>query len=337
VDKPFYEIKISLRPEAFDKIKAIRSQALEDNKLTRPDDDYVKALMIADGEPYTIKMRLKGDLGDHWKHYWKWSYRVKVKTKGERLWGMKKFSLQRPKTRNGYWEWLFHKTAKREGLNTLKTGFVHLFVNDRDYGAYNIEQAFSKDVLDYNGIEYGDDTHVIIKGDLKSYKIGSIRLRRKTSNLLRKYESKEMSPDEVFDLKQMTMYMALADLFGGFHAFYPENLRFIYDGDRLQPIVFDTMSGWKNFKLIIQRKNKNLGLIDFTDPILKSKEGNKEYRKALKKISSPEYVEGLIQTFGQEVKVIEEFTGKIDKKYLLDMDVVLKFNASRIRKYLNKL
>ena len=58
-----------------------------------------------------MKLRLKGDMVDHILGETNWSYRVHTKD-DEHVFGMRRFSLQDPGTRNFHYERLFFETVR---------------------------------------------------------------------------------------------------------------------------------------------------------------------------------------------------------------------------------
>ena len=93
-------------------LNAKRKDALNANLLVSTDDDFVKARISYLNESLNFKIRLKGDLSDHWSGE-KFSLRVEMKD-DSLIKGMSRFSLQDPVTRNHTSEWLYQKSLKRE-------------------------------------------------------------------------------------------------------------------------------------------------------------------------------------------------------------------------------
>ena len=94
-------------------------------------------------------MRLKGDFLDHIKHSYKWSFRIQTKNE-KTLFGMQRFSIQHPETRNWLSEWLFHEAAKQEGVTSLRYKFVRVILNGKDLGIYLLEESFEKRLIEHN-------------------------------------------------------------------------------------------------------------------------------------------------------------------------------------------
>ena len=90
------------------------------------------------------KFRLKGDWLDHVRNN-KWSFRIKLKE--EMKDELKVFSVQNPKTRgflNGY---VYYQMLKEERVLTNEFRYVHLYVNDRSWGVYCLEEHLSSRMM----------------------------------------------------------------------------------------------------------------------------------------------------------------------------------------------
>ena len=108
-------------------INKIRDQALMDNQLITSSKDFVKAKVSYDNKSYPCKIRLKGDYPDHWSGK-KWSLRLKM-SGDNTLFGMKKMSIQHPKTRKYLSEWFWYRLLEKENLIHLRYDFVRVVIN----------------------------------------------------------------------------------------------------------------------------------------------------------------------------------------------------------------
>ena len=151
-------IQIALTEKHYNKLKRKRNNALAVGILETNDTDYVPATITFNGVAYKAEIRLKGDWTEHLVGE-KWSFRVKLK--GDKtILGMRKFSLQHPKTRRYLNEWMYHYTVKREGLIGLRYGFVEGAIHikkektstyiNKEVGIYAIEESFDKRTIESN-------------------------------------------------------------------------------------------------------------------------------------------------------------------------------------------
>jgi len=117
-------ITIRLKEADYNKILAKRKEALDLKILLTSDDDFVPAKIIHLDKEYDGKVRLKGDWTDH-LYARKWSFRIGLKD-DKTLFGMKKFNVHHPVTRNFIGEWVYHKALSFEDIMSLKYLFVKL-------------------------------------------------------------------------------------------------------------------------------------------------------------------------------------------------------------------
>lgn len=155
---PLDYIQITLIEKNYNKLKRKRNKALSVGILETRDTDYVPATITFNGDSYKAEIRLKGDWTEHLVGE-KWSFRVKLK--GDKtILGMRKFSLQHPKTRRYLNEWMYHYAVKREGLIGLRYGFVESTIHikkerastyiNKEIGIYAIEETFDKRTIESN-------------------------------------------------------------------------------------------------------------------------------------------------------------------------------------------
>ena len=102
-------LRIDIKFKNWQKIVGKRQEALAKGVLIVKDDDEVRAIIADDNQAYRAKVRLKGDLLDH-LHSKAWSLRVT--SKGP-FFGMRRFSLQHPRTRGYAAKVLQGKSKKR--------------------------------------------------------------------------------------------------------------------------------------------------------------------------------------------------------------------------------
>lgn len=138
----------------YKKLEHKREQALnsfshiDNGILISTPDDYVPAKIRYKNKELNGELRLKGDNIDHFGGD-KWSFRIKFKN-DETLFGLKKFSIQDPKTRGSLNEWVFQKAIEREGLMSIRYDFIKVIINGENKGIYAIEEHFDKITIENN-------------------------------------------------------------------------------------------------------------------------------------------------------------------------------------------
>jgi hypothetical protein len=152
----FYSVQIILGDKEYEILRKKRDEALKIGILLTSDEDFVPAKIQYRDTILAAKIRLKGDWVDHLKGK-KWSYRIELE-KDSKLFGMSKFSIHHPATRNYLGEWVFHKALKREGILGLRYSFINteLRIQGKKYdslfdlGTYAMEESFDKFLIENN-------------------------------------------------------------------------------------------------------------------------------------------------------------------------------------------
>lgn len=141
-------ININIKFKHMEKLKGKRREVLNETIfLFARKDDFVPAVIEYKNKKVRVKLRLKGDGNDHLKDPKKWSFRVKTR-KGAEFMGMRKFSIQHPKTRGYTYEAIFHKTMKDLGVAALRYDYIDVSINGEPIGVMALEEHFSKELLE---------------------------------------------------------------------------------------------------------------------------------------------------------------------------------------------
>ncbi|MFT4759459.1 MAG: hypothetical protein ACI9LN_001423 [Saprospiraceae bacterium] len=267
IDNSTEGIELILNQKAYNKIRKKRKKALSLGVLLTSDEDLVKGKIKYKGKEYEVKTRLKGDWTDHLVGD-KWSFRIKLEGE-ETIMGMRKFSLQHPKTRNYVGEWLFHQVLQDYDILNLNYQFVpfHLKIGEetRDMGLYAIEESFVKQLFERQKRRAGlivkideslmwEERAALFEEGVKPQDLGFIGhtayadlnivpfsekqilkeegLKKQffvARDLLRAYVLGDKKAHEVFDLEKLVTYNVICDLFGAHHAMIPHNWRLYYN------------------------------------------------------------------------------------------------------------
>jgi len=284
VDFEIKKIEIEIEEDELAIIEEKRMEALQLGILLSEDDDYVPAIIYANGKKDDIEIRLKGDWAEHLQEK-KWSFRIKMDD--EFLWGMKKFSIQRPETRNGVAEYLIHAFYRNQGGAALRYEFVDVIINGEYWGVYALEEFFNKQMIENSLRREGP----IIKPnedylwerwayyfDKNSPHLNHIEfdvfglnntLEDETLSvqtgyaitLLNKLFLQEIEIEDVFDLDIYARYLASVDLFYACHGNTWHNMRYYFNPitAKLEPISFDEEP---LFGLCLSSSKKNDPLIN---------------------------------------------------------------------------
>ena len=248
-------------------------EAIENKRLVRTDDDFVKAEISINGkEPIPCQLRLKGHLSDHW-YGDKFSLRVNLK-KNNLINGMSTFSIQDPATRSDTLEWAFLTNLKEEGCISVRYNFVNLIINGKKMGIYALEEHFSKEMLEANQrrlgvIGYFDDYFFWKKYPPTFYKNISwksiylsaepkVRETKKlesnpslniqahsTIKLMRALKENELPASKILDHDETGKFLAITRLWSANHGLGIDDINFYFNPvtSLLEPIGFDGQSG----------------------------------------------------------------------------------------------
>jgi len=267
-------LEIYMSNAALRKIETKRKKTLEKPKpiLLSDDSDWVKATIVTDNgkEKRKVKtyLRLKGDWGDHLEEPKKLSFRIKVRGK-EYIFGMKKLSIQHPKTRNYHHEAMILWMMRKNGVLAPRYFLTDVRINGYKIGIMALEEHFSKELVESQDRREGpilaidedviwkqrDLNYNVSKVDLKKHNLhpdwvinifndypvkefkqpkyikGTIKTNNtiKAQSLLRDYIDEKLPPYKVFDYKSMSMWWILENIWGAYHGIYYQNKRFYFN------------------------------------------------------------------------------------------------------------
>jgi len=265
-------ITIDIKHTEYMKLAYSREIALARGVLFTSDEDYVNGKIRYNGKTYRVDLRLKGDEPDHFSGD-KWSLRVKVDGDNT-LFGMKRFSIQHPGTRNFIYEWLLHQALKRENLIYHRYQFVKVTLNGKDKGIYALEEHIDKQLIEHNqrrdgpilrfneALTWEELVHQIYDfqnaawngngaytaSEIEAYQatkwavdsLGSGYVKKAVS-LLESFRRGNLATSEVFEVDKLATYFAVMDLLGANNGTQWANIRFYYNPvtSRLEPIGRD--------------------------------------------------------------------------------------------------
>ena len=360
-DYKLEQLRIYFPEESYNQLSGYADNALDKGCLKREEDDYVPGNIVYRNEMIEGKFRLKGDWLDHVRNN-KWSFRIKLKE--EMKDELKVFSVQNPKTRgflNGY---VYYQMLKEEGVLTNEFRYVHLYVNDRSWGVYCLEEHLSSRmmsnqnkpegvILKFDDMEYfnvakdadANTDGLIKKAEIKLY--GDLKKKKKYKGKVQKardivhaYQHQTDSVLLNFESKVTGDYYALSDLNTAYHGLGWINVRFYYNflSEKIEPVGYDPYPVLDEFKPAIGSKVATTYLDSFETKMimyrpLKNKDIESEYNKALHRVSDSEFVHRFMEKHLEYIEFLEK---EIQKEYYMyDYDYNFIHNrAKEIRAYL---
>ena len=262
IDFSTYEIKIS--PKYLRQLQTQIQQLSKTGIMTGQLKTWYPAYFFHGGEDYKVKIRVRGDLGNHWAHEKK-SWRVKFKK--EKLFeGRREIDLIIPWDKAYEVETVAYDVARELGLLVPDAGFCRVRINGVDFGAYLWMEKYGPEMLEKQGYPVGDiikyrnvwaQTYLNGFGLRKSYIPGSYEntivqdltagysMERwdELMTLLRKADDVAFRNGigHLIKMEQFLTWNAVTWLFGSQHAHAPDNLRWYYDNTSglFEPILYD--------------------------------------------------------------------------------------------------
>ena len=144
-------LQIAFTDQDWEILTRARNQALAQGMIVQRKEDIVSVSLTLGNQSATGKARLKGDWTDHIDTD-QWSLRFEL---DQPIRGMRRFSVQSPKTRGFVMEWLVTQTALRENVLTPRSDYVQVQINGTSKGTYYMEEHFSKELLESQGRREG--------------------------------------------------------------------------------------------------------------------------------------------------------------------------------------
>jgi hypothetical protein len=324
------QLHVDMGYEHYDRIRQKRDEALKRGLLFVTDEDMVPAqIRLTTGEAVRVRMRLKGDLTDHLAGN-KWSYRI-VTRGTDHVFGMRRFSIQHPATRNYLSEWGWLETLRLEGILAPRYTFVDVVFNGTSQGIFAVEEHFSGELIEAHGRREGvivnlEEAHYWERRDrlgqepwradmlqLGGFRNNLIDTRRGSRvagspvlagqrdaaiGMLRAFQEGERTASDVFDAELFGRFLALTDLWEARHGLIWNNMNFYFNPitTKLEPIGFDG-----DAQSFIDISLYSL-VRPLTSRILGDPEVARHYVQTLDRISRPEYLRELQDSLGEQYR-----------------------------------
>lgn len=148
---PLIEIEIPFN--SMRKINRDRKRAIKVGYLKK--GEWVNGTIKSEGKVEKVKIRLKGDLADHWTAHKRFSLRIETKNNNKSLnkpsiLGMRTFSLHKLSSRQFPYEYIFQNLAKDIGQFSVNHNTVKVKLNGQYWGVMNMQEHFGSALLEKN-------------------------------------------------------------------------------------------------------------------------------------------------------------------------------------------
>ncbi len=237
------KLVIDITYKNYMKILETRAESIKSYRASEDIHKWVPGKMSINNKNYKIEIKLKGVHSEHWKDPNKWSFKIKL-IDGQSLDGIRRFSIQHPKTRDYLYEWLFMKALKKENLISHRNLYLETIVNGNNLGIYYLEEQHSKNLIENNkrreGPIIGLDKNSWIKevNNLNRLTVNSLEdtfwrakikpvqfqddkigteqeiYLKNAMSLFEDFRKNKSKLNEVFDTKQLATLMAIKAIFG---------------------------------------------------------------------------------------------------------------------------
>jgi hypothetical protein len=329
----YESIEIEIDKKDFKKLEKVRNEALKRGVMINVGDNYVPATIKYNGKTTKVKLRLKGHMTDHIKGN-KWSFRVKTDKK-KAVFGMQRFTLQHPGTRNYGFEWMYHEMLKKEGIIALRYNFINVTLNGEDLGIYAIEEHFGQELIqnndrlsgpiirfnpslywegrinEMNRVAMVEEYKKFQSANVEAYNRGTILDDDKLTNyfvnsmiLMEGFRRGELKVGQVFDVEKMAKFHAIIDIVGGHHSLDWSDVKYYYNpaSMKLEPVGYESFSIRKissiagNYKYT-EEQNYVSG---FHTALFNDADFFRSYIQALDRMSKPAYLKAFFKEVNSE-------------------------------------
>jgi hypothetical protein len=360
-------LTIDIKYKHYTKLVEWRRLALERDQITSDLKVYVPAEIRYGDHTIRVKLRLKGEWTDHVETD-KWSFRVKI-SDDQNLFGMRRFSLQHPKTRSFGSELVYLNALEQHDIATVRYRFVAVTVNGQDLGVYALEEAIAKEMIEHRKrregvvVRYSTELHYApydnVEGMVHAPKIesgiggfatapvthyGGNKVEvdeglngqlQQARNLLERFRDGELPVNAVFDIPRWAHFFAVSELMGTEVMVRDwKDRRFLYNPltTLLEPVGIE---GANFIPLVtISGAANDRPRDEFHSLLFEDEEFLEYYIAALEEVSSPDYVSSLFNRIDTDLKDDFQIVHSEWPRWSFSREVV-SGNAALIRAHLS--
>jgi hypothetical protein len=232
-------------------------------------------------------------------------------------------------------EWVYTNHLHKEGVLSPRYEFINVVFNGTPKGIFSIEEHFSRELIESQKRREGillryDADPAILSHALKSRRVS---FNHFSNALIRPYEKSRIEKNDnlkvqyqvahkllddfrnlkketsqVFDIPITARYLAVTELWNACHGEMFNNIRFYYNPvtSLLEPIGYDGATIHPNYLITEQDKLCTFNTSEFVLELLSDKKLAVAFEKELSRVSSPDYVDQLLQGMAGEYEALRE-------------------------------
>ena len=195
---------------------------------------YVKSEIKYKDKKYGVKAKLFGKNNDHFRHPYKWSFRVKTKDYIHEF-NNGRFNLLQPNTRLFLTDVLCSEIMKRHGVLSLDYKPINLTINNKPEDIYYIEDFFSKYLIEKNSHR---DSFIFTFNDIKHPSEKKLTQQQSTDIELLRFDLIN-NTEVILNEEKFNIFIAILFAAQTKHPVLTDNLHFFYNGvdSSVEPVI----------------------------------------------------------------------------------------------------
>ena len=367
--KDLKKLKIDMPFNTREYLEKNSNIALKYNDLNYAENSFKPINISFDDINIKARIRLKGLTNFH-RMEQKPSYRVRIKKKENEIeksfLGISSFSLMDPKRRWNEREWFFREVANRQGLIKKRYDFIELQINDDNKKIYAIEEDYKKEFFEFNKIKPAPIIHLDTEKLQGLEKFSSCCTAELVNNLnfspaqsgnqiktdanyknqyvysknqISRFIIGEIKADKILNLEKFAKFLALSDLFGGWHGTQTFNLKFYFNPYQrlLEPIpddMFDEPRDKPTRDFAIFKIRSLIGYSVFYEKLFNDSEFLKLYYHYLTKYTEADFLNKIFQDYDKILTQKISIIVKDDISYSSTIKKDLLNNSKLIREFI---
>lgn len=195
---------------------------------------YVKGRIKYNGKNYSVKAKLFGKNNDHFRHPYKWSFRVKSKDYIHDFHNGR-FNLLQPNTRKFVTDKLCNEVLEKHGILSLDYKPINLTINNKPQDIYFVEDFFSKYLIENSNHR---DSYIFTFKEIKHPSLKKLS-KQQISDVDKIRDDLINNNSKLLNQQKFNIYFALLFVAQNKHPFLNDNFHLFYNNvnNSVEPII----------------------------------------------------------------------------------------------------